>query len=370
MMERKPQQQTLSIRISDTLREYLERTKQILSNGRGGPVSTSDVAKILLESAKENRLDFRLEVSALQERPTESMWAIRKKCDVKQALSRAEWMFIGQYIQIACEELTENPARPEPRSYIAVLEALLAIRSLRKDGDAMLDLYYLDNVGVSGAVPIDELRLHPEVVSQTLRNLIEQLQVGTIAKPVFAGRMLYAALRDEEVSDIVALNGALEPFAATLFRLACRGHWIREHRPVRLRSGNEYVSEFIPPVQAEGFHLTFSINSGGELKIMLNMQAKDVGYPLASYPQVQEFAEMLQRLEPGGIWNGTHFFGHGQPAATNRPAWLRFWRRSDEIAVAFSPSEWERLKGLFARALESPELRPILAELALIYGEL
>jgi len=72
-MERKPQQQTLSIRISDTLREFLERTKQILSNGRGGPVSTSDVAKILLESAKENGLDFRLEVSALQERPTESM---------------------------------------------------------------------------------------------------------------------------------------------------------------------------------------------------------------------------------------------------------------------------------------------------------
>jgi len=28
------------------------------------------------------------------------------------------------------------------------------------------------------------------------------------------------------------------------------------------------------------------------------------------------------------------------------------------------------LKGLFTRALESPELRPILAELAMVYGEL
>jgi len=77
-MERKPQQQTLSIRISDALREFLERAKHILSNGRGEPVSTSDVAKILLESAKEERLDFRIEVADLQERPTESMWTIRK----------------------------------------------------------------------------------------------------------------------------------------------------------------------------------------------------------------------------------------------------------------------------------------------------
>ena len=49
-MKRKPQQQTLSIRISDTFREFLERSKHILSSGRGESVSTSDVAKILLEN--------------------------------------------------------------------------------------------------------------------------------------------------------------------------------------------------------------------------------------------------------------------------------------------------------------------------------
>ena len=52
-MERKPQQQTLSIRISDTLREFLERAKHVISNGRNESVSTSDVAKILLESATD-----------------------------------------------------------------------------------------------------------------------------------------------------------------------------------------------------------------------------------------------------------------------------------------------------------------------------
>ena len=47
-MERKAQQQTLSIRISDALREYLERAKNVMSSSRGEGVSTSDVAKMLL----------------------------------------------------------------------------------------------------------------------------------------------------------------------------------------------------------------------------------------------------------------------------------------------------------------------------------
>ena len=64
-MQRKPQQQTLSIRISDSLREFLERSKRVVSNGRGESVSISDIAKSLLESAKDDRLDFRLEVAEL-----------------------------------------------------------------------------------------------------------------------------------------------------------------------------------------------------------------------------------------------------------------------------------------------------------------
>src|ERR671935_669892 len=111
-MMRKPQQQTLSIRISDELRDFLERSKHVISSQHGESVSTSDVAKILLESAKEDRLDFRLEAAELQQSPTESLYAIRRKWEQKQDLSRAEWIFLSQYIQVACEVLTENPDLP------------------------------------------------------------------------------------------------------------------------------------------------------------------------------------------------------------------------------------------------------------------
>src|ERR1700761_2658996 len=125
-MERKPQQQTLSIRISDALREFLERSKHVISNGRGESVSTSDVAKILLESAKDDRLDFRLEVAELQQSPTNGLWAIRRKWEQKHDLSRAEWIFLAQYIQVACENTREDRSYPPPAAFCVVLEAALA----------------------------------------------------------------------------------------------------------------------------------------------------------------------------------------------------------------------------------------------------
>jgi len=71
--QEKAQQQTLTIRISEGLRGFLERSKYVISSNRGESVSMSEVARILLESAKDDRLDFRLEVAELQQSPTASL---------------------------------------------------------------------------------------------------------------------------------------------------------------------------------------------------------------------------------------------------------------------------------------------------------
>ena len=141
-MERKPQQQTLSIRISDALREFLERSKHVMSNGRGESVSTSDVAKILLESAKDDRLDFRLEVAELQQSPTQALWTVRRKWEQKRDLSRAEWIFLAQYIQVACEEISGTCALPGAESFATLIEAWLTFRGLRTELGTGLDRYY------------------------------------------------------------------------------------------------------------------------------------------------------------------------------------------------------------------------------------
>ena len=52
------QQKTLSLRISDVLHDRLERVRDVLSVKAGSRVTTSEVAKHLLESADEERLEL------------------------------------------------------------------------------------------------------------------------------------------------------------------------------------------------------------------------------------------------------------------------------------------------------------------------
>jgi hypothetical protein len=171
----KPQQQTLSIRVSESLREFLALSRQVIANGRGDAVSISDVARILLESAKEDRLDFRLEVAELQQSPTSALGQVRRKWEQQQLLSRAEWVFLAQYVQVACEELSGTTRLPSPDSFIALLEALLAVRSLRTDCGGGLDRFYLGNLGVPvvHSSPCSERQVDPNLPQARGADLIQ-----------------------------------------------------------------------------------------------------------------------------------------------------------------------------------------------------
>src|SRR5260370_1859992 len=68
------QQQTLSVRISEALRQRLDRAKKLMSSRTGESVSTSEIAKQFLESAREDRLEvvdrMSLPTNALREIPS------------------------------------------------------------------------------------------------------------------------------------------------------------------------------------------------------------------------------------------------------------------------------------------------------------
>jgi hypothetical protein len=111
----KSQQQTLSIRVSDSLRKFLELAREFITDGRGKAVSISDVAKVLLESARQDRLDFRLEAAELQQ--SQRLHSCTSEGNGTGAtLSRAEWVFLAQYVQVACEERPGNTSSPSPRT--------------------------------------------------------------------------------------------------------------------------------------------------------------------------------------------------------------------------------------------------------------
>jgi hypothetical protein len=93
-------------------------------------------------------------------------------------------------------------------------------------------------------------------------------------------------------------------------------------------------------------------------------------YPLASFPEVREFAAMLERIRTSETWSGIHFHGYAAAGADTDSTQLFFYRYRDEVALGFSPEEWQHLRGLLTAALTSPQLRSFWEELELVYGEL
>ena len=145
----KSQQQTLSIRVSEEVRAFLERARKQFSDTQGSNVSISDVAKVLLETAIESRLDDRLETTDLLANPTASLFGIRKKWEEKQQLTRAAWIVLGQYVQSGCDNPSNDPELPTRESFAQLLDALLAIRELRHHHAPELDHYYVTNLAGS-----------------------------------------------------------------------------------------------------------------------------------------------------------------------------------------------------------------------------
>src|SRR6185369_10999554 len=156
----------------------------------------SGVAKLLLESTRDDRLDFRLEVAELLQAPTESLCRIRRKWERRISLARAEWILLAKYIEVACEEITENSLVPDQNSLALVLEAFLAVRGLRTEGRFGLDRYYLGNLGVPDRIPFNERQYDPDVVPRAVDRLLEELrQSPGLPVPAFAARNLLVALR-------------------------------------------------------------------------------------------------------------------------------------------------------------------------------
>jgi hypothetical protein len=370
-MERKVQQQTLSIRVPESLRNYLERAKAVLSDNVNESVSTSDAAKFLLESARDDRLDDRVEVADLRAHPVESLLAIRQKWEQRHYLSRAEFIFLAQYTQVGCEELTGDPAMPRSESLACVLEAFLAVRALRVSRGIELDRYYLGNLGVIGVPMLTQRQIDPDAVPKAAAELITELRrCQKLSKPVFAARNLFVALKDESLNSIASINQALSDRLPLLYPLAVRGHWIREGLPVR-RSGasSGLCSRPIPHITCEDYCVSSIVTSEGELELSIVMERKGVTYSLTRFPEIREFASMLDSLAPGRGWHGREFVG-GTTSADGATLRFHFGHHRHAITISLTHDEWQRLKLCVQQALAAPELVPVIDELLLTYGEI
>ena len=112
---------------------------------RGEPVSKSEAAKQLLESAKEERLEF---VDLLSE-ANDSLVKIRGKADAKLPFSQAEWTLVAYYCQQGAELLAHTcQTEVSYESLAGILEAFLAVYGLvsKQRKRSPMDPYLLTNL--------------------------------------------------------------------------------------------------------------------------------------------------------------------------------------------------------------------------------
>jgi len=372
------QQQTLSVRISEALRQRLERAKQLVAAKTGESVSTSDIAKQLLESAREDRL----EVVDLLSEPTKALLEIRRKGEAGHPLSKAEWTVLAYFVQQGLEAFSsDTPSPVSAESLAAVLDAFLAGYELRKAGANRRDDYYLGNLPADCQPPSKgkdsdaREKATPEIVRRTVAEARKRtVEPKSRYSVLFAGRNLYVLLDEETFSGTDALNRALGPYWPALWRLAARGHYYLKQQPIRPRPNltEDAFKPPIPPVSEGGFTLSFARGEGNDFAMLLSFPGpRTPQYPISRYPVIAEFRAMLAALDPDGPthhWKGEYFFAYR--SEEGKEAEFSFRARDNGITFTFSAKDWNAIRGLFRRAWEIPDVRLAWDGLVLEYGEL
>jgi hypothetical protein len=376
-----PQQPVISIRISEALRLRLETLKKIMFLKSGQTVSTSEAAKQLLESARDDRLEL---VDLLTE-PTDSLLRIRGKADSGLSLSQAEWTMVAHYCAVGAESFMNTAQGQISYEILAeILEAFLAAYAIaRRPKKSPLDFVYLmtlpgDKQVEAKAEDIGSDDVH-RVVTRTIQMLRNSAQKRR--KPILAVRNLYRLLDEEKFSNIEKLNEVLWPHWPALWRVCARGHYSLHRKPLREKVPAETndedfelaVQSALPSLEEGGYRLDLVREEGNEFSPRLQFPGMLAPqYPVCGYPRIAEFRRMLEELDLERDlrqWQGYYFYAH-TAILENEERGVFFFARENGITFRFPMAHWQSIRNLFRRAWQAPEVIHTWEAQVLEYGEL
>jgi hypothetical protein len=376
-----PQQPVISIRISDALRLRLETLRKIISLKSGQTVSTSEAAKQLLESARDDRLEL---VDLLSE-PTDSLLRIRGKADSGLSLSQAEWTMVAHYCAVGAESFMNTAQGQISYETLAeILEAFLAAYAIaRRPKKSPVDFVYLMSLpgdkqveAKAEDVGTDDVR---RVVTRTIQMLRNPAQKRR--KPILAVRNLYRLLDEEKFSNIEKLNEVLWPHWSALWRVCARGHYSLHRKPLREKAPAETndedfelaVQPALPSLEEGGYRLDLVREEGNEFSPRLQFPGTlTPRYPVVRYPRIAEFRRLLEELDLDRDlcqWQGYYFYAHTEILENNERG-VFFFARENGITFGFPMEHWQSIRKLFQRAWQAPEVVRLWNALAREYGEL
>jgi hypothetical protein len=376
-----PQQPVISIRISDALRLRLETLRKIISLKSGQTVSTSEAAKQLLESARDDRLEL---VNLLSE-PTDSLLRIRGKADSGLPLSQAEWTIVAHYCAVGAESFMNTAQGQISYETLAeILEAFLAAYAItQRPKKSPVDFVYLMSLPGDKQVEAKAEDVGTEDVRRVVTRTIQMLRnpAQKRRKPILAVRNLYRLLDEEKFSNIEKLNEVLWPHWSALWRVCARGHYSLHRKPLREKAPAETndedfelaVQPALPSLEESGYRLDLVREEGNEFSPRLQFPGTlTPRYPVVGYPRIAEVRRLLEELDLERDlcqWQGYYFYAHTE-ILENDERGVFFFARENGITFGFPMDHWQLIRKLFLRAWQAPEVRRLWDALAREYGEL
>ena len=347
----------------------------------GQTVSTSEAAKQLLESARDDRLEL---VDLLSE-PTDSLLRIRGKADSGLSLSQAEWTMVAHYCAVGAESFMNTAQGQISYETLAeILEAFLAAYAIaRRPKKSPVDFVYLMSLpgdkqveAKAEDVGTDDVRRVVTRTIQMLRNPVQKRR-----KPILAVRNLYRLLDEEKFSNIEKLNEVLWPHWSALWRVCARGHYSLHRKPLREKAPAETndedfelaVQPALPSLEEGGYRLDLVREEGNEFSPRLQFPGTlTPRYPVVGYPRIAEFRRLLEELDLARDlcqWQGYYFYAHTE-ILENEERGVFFFARENGITFGFPMEHWQSIRKLFQRAWQAPEVIHTWEAQGLEYGEL
>lgn len=361
------QQQTLSVRIGEGLRRKLERARALEIARTGHTVSVSEVAKKLLESGREDRL----EVVHLLSDPTAALASIRLKADAGHVLSRAEWTVVCHFVREGLEAFSlATPRRLSAASIVTVVDAFQALLRERPLHRAVRNRTYLDSLTSEHTVTPD---VEDEACHQILDDVRQRVLAGAGDRFLLVGRNLATFLEEESAVSAASIDRVLRKYWEGLWLLAARGHYAHTNLPVRVEVAAINVTPPIAPITDGQFTVSVTLGGDAEMALLVSFPARrGLRYPVNGYPCISEFRTMLGTLgcRESSVrrWQGRFFIGDCVVSEDADEVWFRGVQNG--ISVGFVLPEWMALQSLCDNAWTAPDVAITWRRLARDYGEL
>ncbi len=371
------QQQVLSIRVTEALRYRLEHLKKVHFLKTGESMSTSEVAKQLLESAEDDRLEF---VKLLAD-PMKSLLNARRKAEAKLPLSQTEWMVVAYYCHQGAEAFSDSiPNQISSESLAGILEAFLAVYGLQNAKRTPRDPLYLTNLPPDeGSANKNAREIGCEDVRRVVKKTIQALRSGSAQpwKPILSARNLFFVLDETELPNIQRLNEALLPYWPILWRVCARGHYFQQGKPLVIATAEEdgydpFIDPQLPAFEEGECSIFLPRGRNGDFALCLNLPGKlSPMYPISDFVMICEFRAMLEQFDcerEQSFWRGFYFLAYTGKSESGEIV-VTFRANENGITFHLESGAWKAFRNLLRRAWEHPEVRRLWDGEVLRYGE-